>query len=80
MRRLSGAHLVALAAFFRRQGDLADSDRIGGISIPNKVPLSLPELRHICDSIDETLLKVVCIDLANMGLLVDCDRSTPSFG
>jgi hypothetical protein len=71
LRQLSGAHLSTLSIFYSIQGGLADSDRIGGIEIVGKVPLSLGQIHEQYPEINDTLLKVVCIDLANMGLLVD---------
>lgn len=71
LRQLSGVHLVILTVFRRVQGDLPKSDRLGGSEIPGKVPVSLDQLRQHGAELDDRLANIACIDLANLGLIVD---------
>lgn len=71
IRQLSGIHLVALSVFYRHQGGLPDSDLSTGVEITRKVPFSINEVARQIKGADPTLLTIACIDLCNLGLLVD---------
>lgn len=71
IKQLSGIHLVILSIIYDVQGKLPSSDRIGGSEILGKVPYSISQIEQKLPKIDPLLVKISCIDLSNLGLIVD---------
>lgn len=71
LSQLAGIHLVVLELFYRNQKSLARTDRLGQAIIPGRVPLGINLFKSQLPTADDHLLRITCIDLANLGLLVD---------
>jgi hypothetical protein len=68
---LSGFHLTVLSVIFEIQGSLASSDRLRGIEIPEKVPVSIAKIKSTLNLEETLLLEISCVDLHNLGLIID---------
>lgn len=77
IRQLSGLHLSILSVFYKIQGDLPNSDRLGGGIIPGVVPLGISKLEGDFLGVDALLLRLCCIDLNNVGLVIDWKQGNP---
>ena len=71
IKQLSGFHLVILVSFAKIQGKLPSGDRTGGVVIKNTIPLSIHDLIDHSDCTDIILIRTICNDLSNLGLIID---------
>lgn len=67
---LTGAHLVVLAEFYKRQGSLPLVERLGRVALADKLPLFTKDVA-LSTQFDVDLLSIVLPDLESRGLIVD---------